>query len=104
MKWKGTDEQRTNASQRVFETGFEGFGSRETRDFVGEAEGASKQGSRSSSGQQASGQDNRQGNRGAVQSGGGSPISSRLRGALDEFRDLTPLQRQNLGLLSDRGR
>jgi len=104
MKWKGTDEQRTNASQRVFETGFEGFGSRETRDFVGEAEGASKQGSRASSGQQASGQDNRQGNRGAVQSGGGSPISSRLRGALDEFRDLTPLQRQNLGLLSDRGR
>ena len=104
MKWKGTDEQRTNASQRVFETGFEGFGSRETRDFVGEAEGASKQGSRASSGQKASGQDNQGRNTGTVQSGGGSPISSRLRGALDEFRDWTPLQRRNLGLLSNGGK
>ncbi len=104
MKWKGTDGQRTNASQRVFETGFEGFGSRETRDFVGEAEGPSKQSSGASSGQQTSGQNNRQGDRGTVQSGDGSPISSRLRGTLDEFQNLTSLQRRNLGLLSNGGK
>lgn len=104
MKWKGTDEQRRNASQRVFEKGFEGFGSGTTRGVVAKARGTSRQGVRSPDGQETSGQNNRRGNTRTVQSGGGSPISSRLRGALDEFRDLTPLQRQNLGLLSDRGR
>lgn len=104
MKWKGTDEQRRNASQRVFEKGFEGFGSGTTRGVVAKARGTSRQGAGSSDGQKASGQNNRRGNTGTVQSGGGSPISSRLRGALDEYENLTSLQRRNLGLLSDRGR
>jgi len=104
MKWKGTDEQRRNASQRVFEKGFEGFGSGTTRGVVAKARGTSRQGARSPDGQETSGQNNRRGNTGAVQSGGGSPISSRLRGALDEYENLTSLQRRNLGLLSDRGR
>ena len=104
MKWKGTDEQRTNASQKVFDKNFQGFGTGENIGSIRSAGSDLEPSVQTTSGQKTSGQNNRRGNRGTVQSGGGSPISSRLRGALDEFENLTSLQRRNLGLLSDRGR
>ncbi|MDC0081912.1 hypothetical protein OAI34_05870 [Emcibacteraceae bacterium] len=37
MKWSGTNEQRKNASKRVFEEDFKGFGTEETSGVISEA-------------------------------------------------------------------
>lgn len=100
MKWKGTDADRENASKKVFQASFEGFGSGEARGVVAEARGASGQSVRASDGQQISGQDNRSGNPRSVRSDSGSHKSTGIRGAATELGLLSPLQRKNLGLLN----
>ena len=104
MKWKGTDGQRANASQKVFDKNFQGFGTGENIGSIRSAGSDFESSVQTSSKQQISGQNNGQRDRGTIQSGDGSPISSRLRGTLDEFQNLTSLQRRNLGLLSNGGK
>lgn len=100
MKWSGTDEERANASQRVFDEGFKGFGAGEGIGSIKSAGRNTKSGAGATAGSEASKQDIGRGDTRAVRSGGGSPKPSGIRSAAAELRQLTPEQRKNLGLLS----
>lgn len=100
MKWRGTDEQRTNASTRIFDADFEGFGTGSDIGSIRSSGQDFEQSLSSASGQQATGQNIGSGNIGSVRTGNRTPVSNRLRTTVDELRGLTPLQRRNLGLLN----
>ena len=100
MKWSGTDAQRADASQRVFNEDFKGFGSTEVTDLVAEAGGTPQSSSGEIVGTQVSRQNIGSGDTGAVRSGSGASQSSSIRSAATELRQLTPEQRKNLGLLT----
>jgi hypothetical protein len=100
MKWSGTDEQRANASQRVFDKGFAGFGSGEDLGPLRSAGQNLESSVEASSKSQVVQSDNRRRDTGAVRSGSGSSKSQGIRSAVEELRSLSPLQRKNLGLLS----
>ena len=85
MKWSGTDEQRRNASKRVFEAGFEGFGTEQSRGIIPKASGDTGQVSRSPSGQKASGSDNGRGNTGQLRGDSGSRQPTGIRAVADEI-------------------
>ena len=59
MKWKGTDEQRTNASQKVFDKNFQGFGTGENIGSIRSAGSDLEPSVQTTSGQETSGQNNR---------------------------------------------
>lgn len=99
MKWNGTDGQRTNASKRVFDESFEGFGSGEGRGIIPQTSGDARQISGATSGQKANVADNGRSNLGQARDNSGSRKPNRIRSASTELGNLTPLQRQNLGLL-----
>lgn len=99
MKWSGNDAERANASQKVFNEDFEGFGATETTDFVKEAIGTSQSSTRAVTEAQISGANIGSGDTGSIRSGGGTPQSSSIRRAAAELKTLTPEQRRNLGLL-----
>jgi hypothetical protein len=99
MKWSGTDEQRANASQRVFEQGFEGFGAGKDVGSIRSAGQNVEPSVQTPSGSQASGSNIGSGDTGPVRPSGGSSKPSRIRSAATEVRQLTPEQRRNLGLL-----
>ena len=100
MKWSGTNEQRRNASKRVFEADFKGFGSEKTSGVVSEARTSSGRIANKTSGQKASGPDNGRGNTGQLRGDSGSRQPTGIRAVADEIDNLTPLQRKNLGLLN----
>ena len=100
MKWRGTDDQRTNASTRIFDADFEGFGTGADIGSIKSSGQDFEQSLSSSSGQQTAGQNIGSGNIGSVRTGNRTPVSNRLRTTVDELKGLTPLQRRNLGLLN----
>jgi len=100
MKWSGTNEQRRNASKRVFDEDFEGFRSEPSRGFIPKASGDVGQVSRESSGRKASGPDNGRGDSGQLRGDSGSRQPTGIRSVTKEIEQLTPLQRKNLGLLN----
>lgn len=100
MKWSGSDADRANASQRVFNEDFTGFGTAETTDFVAAAGGTPQQSSGAVVGTQVGRSNIGSGNTGSVRSSSGSSQPSGVRGAAAELRQLTPEQRKNLGLLT----
>lgn len=100
MKWSGTDAQRAEASQRVFDEGFSGFGTGEDIGSIKSAGQNSQSSLQAATGSQASGQNIGRGDTGSVRSGGRASQSSGIRGAAAELRQLTPEQRKNLGLLT----
>ena len=100
MKWRGTDADRANASAKVFEQGFEGFGAGEnfgSHRAAGQNVGS---GLLSTAEGRPGGADIGRGDTGPVRTGGGAYQPHRLRGAAETLTNLTPLQRKNLGLLS----
>ena len=99
MKWSGTDGQRKNASKRVFEESFEGFGSGEGRGIIPQTSGDARQISGAASGQQTDGSNIGRSNIGQARNNSGPRKPNRIRKAATELGALTPLQRQNLGLL-----
>ena len=99
MKWSGTDEQRANASQRVFEQGFEGFGAGKDVGSIRSAGQNVESSVQTTSGSQASGSNIGSGDTGPVRPSGGASKPSRIRSAATEVKQLTPEQRRNLGLL-----
>jgi len=99
MKWSGTDEQRANASQRVFEQGFEGFGAGKDVGSIRSAGQNVEPSVQTTSGSQASGSNIGSGDTGPVRPSGGASKPSRIRSAATEVKQLTPEQRRNLGLL-----
>jgi len=100
MKWSGTDADRANAGTKVFEPGFEGFGPKEDIGFIPTAEQTPESGVLSAVEEKAGKPDIGRGDTGPARSGGGAYQPHRLRGAAETLRNLTPLQRKNLGLLS----
>jgi len=100
MKWSGTDAQRADASQRVFDEGFSGFGTGEDIGSIKSAGQNSQPSLQAATGSQASGQNIGRGDTGTVRSGSGASQSSGIRSAAAELRQLTPEQRKNLGLLT----
>ena len=100
MKWSGTDEQRRNASKRVFEADFKGFGAREDIGSIRSSGQASEPIIQTPSGQKASGSDNGRGNTGQLRGDSGSRQPTGIRAVADVIDNLTPLQRKNLGLLN----
>ena len=100
MKWNGTNEQRRNASKRVFEADFKGFRSGKTSGVVSEARASSGRIANKPSGQKASGPDNGRGNTGQLRGDSGSRQPTGIRAVADVIDNLTPLQRKNLGLLN----
>lgn len=100
MKWRGTDADRANASAKVFEQGFEGFGAGEnfgSHRAAGQNVGS---GLLSTAEGRPGGGDLGRGDTGAVRTGSGAYQPHRLRGAAETLTNLTPLQRKNLGLLT----
>ena len=85
MKWNGTNEQRRNASKRVFETDFEGFGAGESIVPVKSAGQNSEQIIRSPSGQKASGPDNGRGNTGQLRGDSGSRQPTGIRAVAEKW-------------------
>jgi len=100
MKWRGTDDQRTNASTRIFDADFEGFGTGADIGSIRSSGQDFEQSLSSASGQQTTGQNIGSRNIGSVRTGNRTPVSNRLRTTVDELKGLTPLQRRNLGLLN----
>ena len=100
MKWRGTDEQRQGASQRVFEESFEGFGGGEDIGSIKSAGQNFEQGAGPSAGRETSGSNIGRGDRGSVRSSGRASKPTGVRGAASELKKLTPEQRKNLGLLT----
>jgi hypothetical protein len=100
MKWSGTNEQRKNASKRVFEEDFNGFGSREDLGSIRSSRQASEPIIQTPSGRKASGPDIRRGNTGQLRGDSGPRKPSGIQSVTKEIEQLTPLQRQNLGLLN----
>ena len=100
MKWSGTDAERANASQRVFDEDFKGFGSGEAGGLVAAARSASRSSSIPDDAAKAGGSNIGRGDTGTVRAGSGSPKPSGIRGAASELKKLTPDQRKNLGLLT----
>ena len=100
MKWSGTDADRANAGTKVFEPDFEGFGPKEDLGFIPTAEQTPESGVLSAVEGKAGKPDIGRGDTGPARSGGGAYQPHRLRGAAETLRNLTPLQRKNLGLLS----
>lgn len=100
MKWSGTDEQRANASQRVFDKGFEGFGSGKDFGSIKSAGQNLEPGVEASLRSQAVKSDIRPRDTGAVRSSSRPSKPQGIRSAVEELRSLSPLQRKNLGLLS----
>ena len=100
MKWRGTDDQRTNASTRIFDADFEGFGTGADIGSIKSSGQDFEQSVSSSTGQQTTRQNIGSGNTGSVRTGNRTPVSNRLRTTVDELKGLTPLQRRNLGLLN----
>lgn len=100
MKWRGTDADRANASAKVFEEGFEGFGTRENFGFIPAAEQDVKSGLLATTEGRSSGPNIGRGDTGPIRTGGGAYQPHRLRGAAETLSGMSPMQRKNLGLLS----
>ena len=99
MKWSGKDAERTNASQRVFDEGFSGFGSGEDIGSIKSARQNSQPSLQAATKSQDNGQNIGRGDRGSIRTGNRTPQSSSIRKAATELKTLTPEQRRNLGLL-----
>jgi len=100
MKWRGTDADRANAGTKVFEPDFEGFGAKEDLGSLRSAGQTPESGVLSAVEGKAGKPDLGRGDTGPARAGGGAYQPHRLRGAAETLRNLTPLQRKNLGLLS----
>ena len=88
MKWSGTDAERANASQRVFDEDFKGFGSGEAGGLVAAARSASRSSSIPAAGSKASGSNIGRGDTGTVRAGSGSPKPNGVRGAASKMKQL----------------
>jgi len=99
MKWRGTDAERENAGTKVFEQGFEGFGSGQDFGSVRSTGQNVEPGLLSTIEGRPEGADIGRGDTGPVRASGGPYQPHRLRGAAETLTNLTPLQRKNLGLL-----
>ena len=100
MKWSGKDADRANASQRVFDEGFSGFGSGENIGSFKSAGQNIESSIQETTRQEVGGSNIGRRNIGAVRSGSGTPKPDSIRSAAAELRQLTPEQRKNLGLLT----
>ena len=98
MKWRGTDEQRANASQRVFDEGFQGFGSGQAPSIISASREASGSSTLSPSGSKASGSNIGSRDTRPIRSSGRPSKSTGIRSAASELKNLTLEQRKNLGL------
>ena len=88
MKWSGTNEQRRNASKRVFDEDFEGFRSEPSRGLIPKASGDVGQVSRESYGQKASGPDIGRGDTGQLRGDSGPRKPSGIRSVTKEIEQL----------------
>jgi hypothetical protein len=90
MKWRGTDADRANASAKVFEQGFEGFGAGENIGSIRSTGQNVKSGLLATTQPQGGGPDIGRGDTGSARTGGGAYQPHRLRGAAETLTNLTP--------------
>ena len=88
MKWSGTNEQRKNASKRVFEESFEGFGSEESRFIIPKTSGDTRQVSRATSRRKADSSNIGRGNSGQLRGDSRPRKPSGIRSVIKEIEQL----------------
>ena len=99
MKWRGNDNERAGAAQRILSANFKGFGNRKTSSSVTEAARLSRQGVRQPSG--GGGlprEDIRPTDTGGVRENNATQLTNRSRGSVGALENLDPMQRANLGI------
>ena len=99
MKWRGNDNERAGAAQRILSENFKGFGDRKTSSSVTEAARLSRQGVRQPSG--GGGlprEDIRPTDTGGVRENNATQLTNRSRGSIGALENLDPMQRANLGI------
>lgn len=99
MKWIGTEKERINASKRVFDEDFKGFGPGQDQSVIPEATQSSKQGVQSSSGEtRVSGENNGRRDSGNLRDDNGGSQSNRIGTDATALENLTPTQLRNINL------
>jgi hypothetical protein len=99
MKWRGNDNERAGAAQRILSADFGGFGTKSNVSPFREAERFSGQ-----SVQQSSGggglprEDIRPTDTGGVRENNATQLTNRSRGSIGALENLTPMRRANLGI------
>ena len=100
MKWTGTDKERIDATRRVFDKSWEGFGG--SKASVNNGPSTKAHGQRSSGtsrrGGGESGEDIRSGDNRNLRDDNGSSQSNRIGTDTERLKNLTDIQLDNLGL------
>mgnify|MGYP003128514075 FL=1 len=99
MKWIGTEKERINASKRVFDEDFEGFGRSKTTNDISPTEEAYGQSVQSSSRRtRVSGENNGRRDSGNLRDDNGGSQSNRIGTDATALKNLTPTQLRNINL------
>jgi hypothetical protein len=99
MKWIGTEKERINASKRVFDEDFEGFGRSKTTNDISPTEEAYGQSVQSSSRRtRVSGENNGRRDSGNLRDDNGGSQSNRIGADATALENLTPTQLRNINL------
>jgi hypothetical protein len=99
MKWTGTAKERVNASKRVFDEDFEGFGRSKTTNDISPTEEAYGQSVQSSSRRtRVSGENNGRRDSGNLRDDNGGSQSNRIGADATALENLTPTQLRNINL------
>jgi hypothetical protein len=99
MKWTGTAKERVNASKRVFDEDFEGFGRSKTTNDISPTEEAYGQSVQSSSRRtRVSGENNGRRDSGNLRDDNGGSQSNRIGTDATALKNLTPTQLRNINL------
>ena len=100
MKWTGTDKERIDATRRVFDKSWEGFGGSKASGNNGPSTKAYGQRSSGTSrrGGGESGEDIRSGDNRNLRDDNGSSQSNRIGADTERLKNLTDIQLDNLGL------
>jgi len=99
MKWRGNDNERAGAAQRILSADFGGFGTKSDVSPFREAERFSGQSVQQSSGRGGlPREDIRPTDTGGVRQNNVTQLTNRSRGSIGALENLTPMQRANLGI------